>query len=296
MPIIITFIIYGLINSSLIMLAAVSFDQIYSSTKIFNLAHAGIYTLSAYILYSFYNLLGLNFALSLIFALLLSALFGVLLETLFFFPLEKRKAKHNAFIITGIGLYTIIINGVAFFYNNEPKVIFSGIRESYDIFGIILTKVLILQLIIPVIVIILYLMFLSKTGFGLKMQGLSDNPALLQILGINKRAVRAAVFFAASLLVSVSSILKALDVGFEPYSGMTLILNAVVAMILGGSGNIKGIIAGSYILGIIQSLVAYFSSNKYEPLITFSILIIILIFKPEGLFTRKRRAENRSSV
>ncbi len=91
-------------------------------------------------------------------------------------------------------------------------------------------------------------------------------------------------FFAA-----VGGLLIAYDVGLDPYVGMPMLLNAVVALIIGGVGRFEGPILGGFIIGILQSMVVWVFSSRWQTAVTFVLLVIFLIFRPYGILGEKER-------
>ncbi len=289
------FIIYGLINGAILMLVALSFDMVYSSTRIFNMAHAGVYTVSSYMLLTFFTNLGWDLHLSVPIAIVISVFLNIMLEVFFFYPLEKKKLKGGVFIITSIGIYTIIINLIALFYGNETKIVLSGLQPIHKFGEIIITRIQFYQFFAPVAIVIILLLILKFTDLGRDIKALSNNPLLLSVLGASIRMIRIVIFSISAILVSIASMLVSLDVGMDPYVGIPILLNSVVAVIIGGKNNFAGIIAGSFMLTLIQCLVIYKFPSRWEPMVTFIILILVLIFKPDGLFSRKKRVETKEN-
>jgi branched-chain amino acid transport system permease protein len=137
----------------------------------------------------------------------------------------------------------------------------------------------------------LSVLLLRKTRLGKIIQALADNPTLVTVLGIDIRKIRIYIFALGSFLAGVASCLVALDVGMDPYVGIGAFLIAAVAVIVGGVGIFEGAVLGSFILSILQNLIIWKVSAKWQNTLVFLILIIFLLFKPEGILGKRRRIE-----
>lgn len=281
----------GIVTGAAYALVALGFALIYYTTRVFHFAHGAVYTLSAYLFYSFLNLCGLPSFLSWILTLISIAAVGIIIDEIVYSPLVERRTSTLVPMISSLGLYIVIVNSIAMFYGNETKIITPGVQDTYTIGVIILTKSQILTLMISIICIAATFIFMNTTGLGKTIRAMRDDAELLSVSGINPRMVRMAVFSAGSALAGISAILTGMDVGFDPQIGTLAVLNAAVAVIIGGIGIFEGAIVGALLLGIIQSLTVWVASARWQETITFAVLILFLIFRPDGLIGRRRRVE-----
>jgi branched-chain amino acid transport system permease protein len=132
---------------------------------------------------------------------------------------------------------------------------------------------------------------MKKTNFGKFIIAFSNNPELLSSIGINIFNLRVIIFIVSGVLAGIASCLVATDIGMDPWSGMSLLLVGIVSLIVGGVGKFNTAVLGGFLIGIIQSIVVWKTSAKWQDCITFLILIIFLLFKPEGILGTKRRFE-----
>jgi branched-chain amino acid transport system permease protein len=176
-------------------------------------------------------------------------------------------------------------------YGNETKVISPGIQPTYQIGSVILTRVQILTFIISLILSATFMIFLKLSKLGIMIRGMRDDPELLSIMGIPPRKIRWFVFSVGSVFAGVASILNGLDVGIDPNIGMLALLNGAVAVIIGGVGIFEGTFLGAVLLGTLQSLVIWKTSARWQNTITFLLLIILLLFRPQGILGKKQRVE-----
>jgi branched-chain amino acid transport system permease protein len=112
-------------------------------------------------------------------------------------------------------------------------------------------------------------------------------------MGINTQRIRYLVLGIGSVMAVSSGLLKVFDTGIEPYSGMTLTLSAVIAVVLGGTRSLYGTIIASFILCLIQGLTEFYLSAQWKDAVTFTLLIGILLLKTEGILQFKIRVDER---
>lgn len=287
----IQFLINGIISGALIAIMAIGFWFIYRATNLFHIAHGAIYTASVYIFYSLYALR--NYPLLLSF--LLSLIFGILLGLAIYFvvyrPLEKKGASAGIKFISSLAIYILIVNVIALIYGNETKIPSKGLSEGINFGNIILTKMQGYQFASFLAILAVSYLFVQGTKTGRTIRAIGDNPILFKAIGLNERWVKGMVFAIGSAIAGLASILTGLDVGIDPHIGMFALLNAIVAVIIGGIKRLEGVVLGALLIGVIQNLVIWQFSARWESAVTFLILVIVLLYKSGGLFVVKRRVE-----
>jgi branched-chain amino acid transport system permease protein/neutral amino acid transport system permease protein len=119
---------------------------------------------------------------------------------------------------------------------------------------------------------------------GKSLRAVADNMELAVIMGIDMKRVSLAVWSLASVFAGVGGILLALDTNLEPLMGLTNMIKAFAAMLLGGAGNVWGALLGGLFIGIAENVGVAFVSPGYKDFISFAIIILVLLFRPKGLF------------
>ncbi|MBK9641987.1 MAG: branched-chain amino acid ABC transporter permease [Saprospiraceae bacterium] len=282
------FILNGLITGILYGLMALGFSLTYYTTRIFHIAFAGILIITPYIFLLLYSS-GLPFVIIAILSVAIAGMCNLLIECFIYKPMEKGKSSHNNLLIASIGVLIVITNLVAMTFGSENQIFKFKALRAIEYENLIITYMQILQMIGGVSLISLVLLLLYKTRIGLYIRAISDDKILLMVFGINIYRIRSLLFLFSGVIAATVSLFLAFEVGFDPYGGMPLLLNAMVAMIIGGVGSFKGTIAGGMILGIVQSLSVYAFETKWESAITFGMLLLILLFRPIGLFGQQER-------
>lgn len=285
------FLVNGIISGSLIAIMAIGFWFIYRTTNLFHIAHGAVYTASAYIFYTLNVMLGSNLYLSYCLSLIFGALLGIAMYLTVYRPLEKKNASGGVKFISSLAIYVFIINIVALIYGNETKVLSKGLSDSLSFGKVILTEIQVYQLVSLFILLAISYLFVQRTNAGRAIRAIGDNPILFKAIGLNEKGVKAMVFAIGSAIAALASILTGLDVGIDPYIGMLALLNAAVAVIIGGIKRLEGIVLGAFLIGIIQNLVIWQFSARWEIAVTFFTLVVVILYKSGGLFVVKRRVE-----
>lgn len=284
------FIINGIIIGSIYSIVALGFAIVYNTTRIFHIAYAVLYMICPYLLLTFYISLGVPLLISFLIAIIITIALSLIMEIIVYKPLSKRGSSHNIIMISSIGIMIVVINLVALFYGNETKIINRNISETVTIGEIIVTYTQLTQFIVSIVLISLFLLFLKFSRFGVKTRAMRDDDVLCSVFGTDIYKLRIILFILSAFFAAVGGGLIAYDVGMDPYVGMPMLLNAVVALIIGGVGRFEAPVIGGFIIGILQSLSVWAFSARWQDAVTFTLLILFLLFRPQGLLGEKRRA------
>lgn len=285
------FLINGLIVGSVYALVALGFSLIYHTTRVFHIAHGAIYTGGVYLLYLFYVRLGIPFFFSGLLALICTVGLGILIERVVYEPVLTTRSNPLISFISSLGAYIVVVNLIALLFGNETKILQPGIEPTVSFGSVILTRIQIIQFLISLLLIGLTFLLLKRSRLGYIIRALADNQQLISVLGVKVTKVRSLVMGLGSGLAGVAAILVGLDVGIDPYVGMEILLAAAVATIMGGVGRYGGAILGAVLLGVMQNLVVWQTSARWQSAVTFLILLLVLVFRPQGLLSRKIRVE-----
>jgi branched-subunit amino acid ABC-type transport system permease component len=133
--------------------------------------------------------------------------------------------------------------------------------------------------------------FFRHMRLGIAIRALGNDSELAEVVGMPAKRLRHISFIVGSGLVGVSAMLIGLNVGIIDFNmGNDIILMATVAMIIGGLGNVGAAAGGGFVLGMIQNIAIWKIESKWQMALSFAILIVVLLFKPNGLFGEKRPA------
>lgn len=283
------FFINGLITGILYSLLAIGFALVYNTTRIFHIAAAGIYVFAAYMFWFFVAKTGLPIIPASLVAIALTMLLSLLSELLVYRPLNNKKASLNVAMIASIGVMTVIINTIAMCFGNETKVIENAILQPLTLGDIIITTPQKYQAVIGIVAIIVFMAILKWTNWGLRLKALSADETLFETLGYDTKTTRVMVFLASGAFIALASCLTVYDVGLDPNMGMSVLISAIVAMIIGGVGKFSTCILGGLTLGVLQSLTVYQFASNWQNAVTFLVLLILLFLRPQGIAGYKQR-------
>ena len=282
-----------IISTSEFLLIAVSFSIIYQITKFFHFAHAVIFTFGAYFSFLFIQVLGWSFYTAIPAAVIAACLIGCLVEWLIYKPLRKKKSSSIILLLASLGIYIVLQNLISLFFGDDTKSIRTWeVREGINVFGAYITPVQIIIVICSVLLVVLVAGYLMLAKTGKAMRAVSSDGELAKLSGIKSDRIILISFAIGSALAGIAGILVALDVDMTPTMGMNMLLMGVVAMIIGGVGSIKGIVLGSLLLATAQNLAVWYISSQWMDASAFVLLVVFLLFKPEGFMGKKVRMAN----
>jgi len=281
----------GLVQGSIYSLLAVGFGILYRSLRFFDISYGALYTASAYFMLVFNKLLHFDIFSSLLLSIVSTMMLAATFEKGIYYRFYKRSASSTVMLVASLGIYIFMENFVALLFGNDIKVLSTGIEPSLKLGEIILTRIQIIQLGTGIIFTFFLFLLLSRCKYIKALWALGDEPELIEVLNLPLKLLRVLVFMLAGFFVSTASILTSLDVGMDPHGGLNALLSAAVAVIIGGIDSIAGWILGAYTLALIQSLVIFQFSSRWTPLVTFGLLILILLTKPQGILGLKKRLE-----
>ncbi len=273
---------------TLYLIIAVSYSIIYYPTKFFHIAHAAVITSGAYFVFFFVNEFSISFPLSIALAIVAATLVGILCEVLVYRRMRTKKVPILAYLIASIGLYIVLQNCISLYFGDDTKIINTKeVTIGNQIFGAYITTIQITTVLVSIALFIALNLILHFTVKGKSIRAVASNPELCNIYGISSNKIILIAFGIGSSLAATVGILSAMDTNMTPTFGFNLMLYGIVAMIIGGVGSTRGLIAGSLLVASTQHLAAYYIDTKWMDAITYIILILFLIWKPLG-FSGKR--------
>lgn len=277
-----------LLSVSIYMLLIYSFKLKYLTLKFFDLSHAIIIAIGAYLTYLISMRLGLSLMLSIPIAVIFSTLIGLIIYQSIYKPLQYKKTPNWQMLIASLGIYVVLQNVISIYFGDDTKSFRTWeVKEGHQFLGAYITDVQIISIIVIITLLFLSWLFIEKTTIGKQIKAVSSNPSLSSTLGISINKAFLYSFTLGSALASVAGILIAADTDMTPTMGFNWLLYAVVAMIIGGMGKIRYLFMGALLLATTQHLSAYYFDSKWMNATAYIILIIFLYFKPYG-FSGKR--------
>ncbi len=289
-------LINGLSLGSIYALIALGYTMVYGILKLINFAHGEVFMVGAYSGYYMAGWLGIDAltsagkafplylaALVLVGAMATAAILGMTIEFLAYRPV--RNAPRLTPLITAIGVSLFLQNAAMLVFTPNPRgypPILAEVR--YELGGVIVTNVKLTIFVVAMALMFGLHQFVQHSWPGKSMRAVSMNLDAARLMGINVNRTISWTFAIGSALAAAGGILFGLDqITINPLMGVLTGLKAFVAAVVGGIGNIPGAVVGGFIIGLAEQLTAGYLSPDYRDAITFLLLIVILIFKPEGI-------------
>lgn len=273
---------------------SIGYSMVYGVLMLFNFAHGDIFMVGTYIGFGIATLLlaltsaflpgWMIFVLTVVVTMFLASFVGVFVEVVGYRPL--RGAPRASAAITGLMIGIIFETGNLIILGAQ-RFSFPALIESvsYNIGGVYFTNVKVLIIVVSLILMLALHTFIQKTKWGMAMRAMSYDFLAVPLMGVSINVIAPLTFAIGAGLASVAGILygQAYPV-LDPYMGILLGWKAFVAAILGGRGSIMGAALAGYLLGFIEIFVAMVFPSTFRDLIAYSIILVILTFRPRGFF------------
>lgn len=286
------FVVNGIVAGSAYALIALGFALIFTASRVFHFAHGGVYTLSAFAGYSALVTFGLGTLAAFVVAAAVAALLGVLINASLYEPMREGGVSSFVMMICSFGILIILTHLIAMAWGTNPVVLSRGGQETVHSFGPvhITGRQLGIVALAAALGVALWIFF-QRFRLGIAIRALGNDSELALITGMPARKLRHISFAVGSGLVGISAMLIGLNVGIIDFNmGFDIILMATVAMIIGGLGSVGAAAGGGFALGVVQNLALWKIDSKWQMALSFTILILVLLVRPSGLFGDKQPA------
>lgn len=282
-------IMNGLVNGMTYVLIATGLTLVFGVLHIINFAHGEFYMLGAFFTFFAAKLMGLDYISAGIVATLGVAVLGILANRFFFWPL--RKEHEFTVLLSSLGLALLLTNGGELIFGADPKYVASPFADGIVPLGpVIVTQQRMLIFAVGALVLVLLYLFIQKTRMGKMMRATAQNPEGAALTGVDIRRVYTVTFMVACGLAALAGALVGPTAMIFPTVGTWAVLKGFIVVVLGGLGSIPGALIGGLILGVVEALAGGYISLGFAQAIGFSIIIVVLLWRPNGLFGTARRA------
>jgi branched-chain amino acid transport system permease protein len=289
-------IISGLALGSIYALLGLSLVLIHKATNVINFAQGEMSTFCTFIAFALLNVLGLPLPVVFLLGFPIGCLVGLFVERTVIFPMSSFPSAN--ILIATIGLFIIFNNASGMIWGYDPikfpslfpetPISLLGAKISPNSFGIIGVSILIM--------VALYIFF-EHTREGVAMRAASMNGWASQLMGIKVSRVSALSWALASGISMISGMLIAPNLFLDFDMMVSILIKAFAAAILGGFNSLPGAVLGGLTIGLLENVFGTFVSPKFKDCFAFFIIIIVLMFWPEGLFSkRKCNKKGKSNV
>ncbi len=287
-------LINGLSLGGIYALIALGYTMVYGIIELINFAHGDIYTLGTFFSLATLSLLGVSgelhglpllgvAVLTILVSMLLCGLTGVIIERLAYRRL--RNAPRLAPLITAIGMSFILENIMQYWKGPAPIPVPQFIpNPSFQIGPIAIAAKQILVIVLAIVMMIALQLFIYNTRMGKAMRATAQDRDAAQLMGININTTIALTFLIGSALAGAAGFVSGVYYGSTYFfNGFAAGLKAFTAAVLGGIGNLAGAMLGGFLIGLVESMTTQFISDQWSNVVVFSVLVLVLIFRPSGL-------------
>lgn len=287
-------------------LIALGYSMVYGILMLFNFAHGDIFMVGAYI--GFGVATGLTalaamgalalpnwviLVLTILISMFLTSFLGMLVERIGYRPL--REAPRASAAITGLMIGIILETGNLAILGAQ-RIRFPSLIESttYNLGGVFVTNKKIMIVVVSLVLMLALNEFIRRTRWGMAMRAMAFDYVVIPLMGVPLNTIASLTFALGSGLAAAAGILFAIAYPvLDPYIGIIYGWKAFVAAILGGRGSIKGACLAGFLLGFIEIFVGAYMPSTVRDLIAYSIILLILVFRPHGFFGEPHSAKLR---
>ena len=282
---ILTPVLMGVMLGGLYALTALGLSMVFGVMRLINLAHGDLVVLASYASYAVLTLLGINPILGLVITVPVMFLLGVLIQK--YLMSKAVTIGAEAPLIIAFGLSLIIQNANQILWSPQSRginTIYS--QKGFHLFGRQFPLIYLLDFLVGIVVMSALHLFLKRTYMGRAINAAAQDTRASRLMGINTKRIYYYAFGIAMVSAAIAGTFLGMTFPFTPTSGTTFLTIAFGTVIIGGLGSMMGTFLGGIILGLVQTLSAHFFGANAQMLSVYVIILIILAFRPQGLFGR----------
>jgi branched-chain amino acid transport system permease protein len=284
-------LINGLMLGASYSLIAIGYTLIFGVLKLLYFAHGEVFMVGAFaglylVIYG-----GANIYVAMLGAMIICALLGVIAVYVSVRPVSKDRPL--APLISTIGLTIILQNLAVYIFGGQQVAFPETVKQELYTFGpITISSVQIFILAVAITLMVLLWLFIERTKMGRAIRATAENHETAALLGVDVNRVVLVTFMIGSGIAGVAGVLDGIkNSGISPFMGLSVAVKGLIVMLLGGLGNVLGAMVAGLLLGMIEILSAAYIGTSERDFFSFMILILILLYKPTGLFGTRTTEE-----
>lgn len=277
-------LINGLMLGSSYALIAVGYSLIFGVMGLLHFAHGEVFMVGAFIAVQLVLLAHVSLPIAMLAAMATTAVLGIIIAAIAFLPIRKQYVAAPLIATIGLG---IVIQNLALKIFGADQISFPETIQivNFKIGDVIINSLQIITLCVTLVLMVLLSLYIKNTKMGKAMRASAERPTTASLLGVNYKKVVLATFMIASALAGVAGVLTGLVYSsISPFMSGPATLKGLVIMLMGGLGNLVGAVVCGILLGILEIFSVAYLSASYRDSLTFIILILVLLLRPEGLF------------
>jgi branched-chain amino acid transport system permease protein len=276
-------LVTGLINGGVYALLAIGFSLVFGVARIVNIAHTAFYMLAAYGFYALLVKAGLGFALAGVLAVLGVVLLSVLAYKLVIEPVREHE---SAVLIATIALALIFQETMLFAFGGNFLGIPSTLEGTVTVIGVKIAYQRLLILAVAALMLVATWALLYRTRLGLAIRATANDLEVANLMGMNVHRVAMATVAISVALAAIAGVVVAPVFVVDPFMWLSPLVTMLAIVVLGGLGSMKGSLIGALIIGYVEAITVFAlpQGSFLKGAVALSIMVIVLLVRPEGLF------------
>ncbi len=280
----------GLLSSALsqgaiVALAALGFLLMYKATGVISFAHGDMITLGVYLAIWLIQDHGTPYLLGYILAIAMMFVIGVVMERVAYAPLRGRSV--HVVVIATFGAAIAIRSILGIWQGTTPRGLYSPLKnKTWSVGGAVIPKQRILIFVVTVAVVVVMLWLFNRTQFGRQVRAVADDTETARLQGVAVNRMSMIAFGLATALAGLAGVLIGPSQSVDLNLGFGVMLGGFAAAVLGGFGSLGGVVIGGFMIGLAEQLVGGYCARDYKSAYPFVLMILVIAFRPQGLFSR----------
>lgn len=277
----------GLLNGGIYSLVAVGLTLIFGVMRIINFAHGSLMMVGMYVSYWLFVLWGVDPYLSLIASASVLFVVGLAIQAILISPVLEAP-EHDQLLLT-LGISLVVENLALFLWKADPRTLtVPYLAVAPMVGGIMVSSPRVIAFVVSLALTALLYVFLKRSDLGKAIRAVAQDREGALTVGIDIRRIYALAFGIGCACVGAAGSLVVPFYAVEPYVGGVFVITAFVVVVLGGMGNVAGALLAALIVGTAESVAAVFIPAAMKQIVMYTIFVVVLLFRPQGLFSVRR--------
>ncbi len=292
LTVILQILIIGLTVGALYALIAVGLNLIYGTMRLLNIAHGELIMIGAYLTYTLFTRLGVSPLVSMFLVMAVAIAFGVFICAAIFLPIIKKSTSAGSLeassLLVFFGISIILTNVACLVWSADIRG-YSYLTKMVTIGGVSIMYNKVVAFGIALLVCLGCYLLLQKTLLGTAVRALIQDREAARLVGINTSFIYYFSFGTGFAMAGLAGCLLSMFYEITPFIGMSYTIVAFIVIVLGGLGNLLGSLVGGFLLGLLEAIGVSITSPGYRPILSYAVFMLVILLRPEGIFTRKKR-------
>lgn len=284
-------VVSGLLLGGLYAVAALGLSLVFGTMKLVNLAHGQLLILGAYLTSMLIGLFGGGDPL--LVGVAAAILLGVIvypLQRYIITPVMAQGEEAPMTVTFGISVVITTLLIIVFTSSPLPTWAVDYATREWDLFGVRIRLIYLIATAVALVFILALMWLLKRTAFGRQVRAASIDAEAAGLVGIDVKKTYARVMSMSAFIAAIAGVLIALSFSVAPTTGTGWLLRAFTVVVIGGLGSLPGTLFGGFIVGLVEAAGAAWVGPQYRDVIVFGVLVVILLVRPNGLFTKVAKA------